>query len=313
MSAAAAKKTASRYMRFNANRSATIQLRDQNQKNMLRKFPDFYTHQIKSHVDESLRLKANEWKYMAGDRVQILSGPEKGRIGKIAAILKESNAVSVEGLGGTSRILIPPQAFYEGQTRPIVDAPNAIPVSNIRLVATVKEENGTEKDVAVHSVSLEGEYYDADYNQFLPVRKLTHDRSVEIPWPRPAKPLAESEFATRADVVEERTFFPKSVLEPPLPPAAVSQIRNPYSRFKRRPVITAEDLHEMTVPVMPLTPGKKKYLAAVEALKKETEPKKVKIVDPAKKKEIEDFIGAEIQKGLQKRLIEEKAALQQYQ
>lgn len=159
----------------------------------------------------------------------------------------------------------------------------------------------------MHSVELDGEYYDADYNKFLPVRRLTHDPTVVIPWPRPRKPLAASQYATPADIVEERTFFPSSILEPPMPEAAVSQVRNPYSKFKRRPKITAQDLREMTAPEMPLSATKKAYLAEMKAKHERSQ------VDPKVLKEVEDFIGQEIEKGLQKRMIEEKLALEQYQ
>lgn len=68
---------------------------------MLRKAPEFFKVQMQNNVDETKRLKDNEWKFMPGDRVQVLSGPEKGRVGKISSLMKESNGVTVEGLGGT--------------------------------------------------------------------------------------------------------------------------------------------------------------------------------------------------------------------
>lgn len=160
----------------------------------------------------------------------------------------------------------------------------------------------------MHSVDLDGEYYDTDYNKFLPVRRLTHDPSVIIPWPRPKTPLAASEFATPADIVDERTFFPSTILEPPVPVAAISQIRNQHSRFKRRPKITAQDLREMTAPEMPLSATKKAFLAEMKAKHQKAGPKSAEL-----SKEVEDFIGKEIEKGLQKRIIEEQMAYQQYQ
>lgn len=298
-------KNPSRYYRYFANRKLTLQQREQERQTVLRRAPEFFKVQLQNNVDETVQFKDREWKYMPGDRVQVLSGEDKGKVGKIASLAKDSNAVYVEGLGGTTRVVVPPHAFFPGQTRPVVDAPNMIKAENIRLVASIREENGAEKDVAVHSVSLSGEYYDADYNKYLPYRRLTHDPEVIIPWPRPENPLAKSEFATPADVVEERTFFPNSILEPPLPEAALSQVRNKYSRFKRRAPITAKDVREMTAPEMPLTATKKAYLAELKA--KRSAPR------PQLNTEITDFIGDEIAKGLQKRLIEEEQHYQQYQ
>lgn len=96
-----ASKNVSRYARYFKNRSLTLQQREHEHKNMIRKAPDFFKMQMQHNVDETLRLKDNEWKFMPGDRVQILEGAEKGRVGKVSSLMKESNGVTVEGLGGT--------------------------------------------------------------------------------------------------------------------------------------------------------------------------------------------------------------------
>lgn len=303
-----AKGNVSRYLRYYKNLEKRPQQRAIRRLEMTKQVPEFYKNMIEHNVDKTEMLKPNEWLFKTGDRVQIQTGADKGRVGKISQIFEESNRVVVEGLGGSTRVLLPTQAFQPGQTHPIVNMPNSIPVNDLRLVVSDVNEEGKEKDYVVHSLTLEGEKYDPDYNDFLPIRRLANDPDTIIPWPRPEEPLKPSVFATSADVVGQRTFFPNSLLEPPIPTAALSQIRNVHSKFKRRPVVTAEDLKRMTPPVMPTPLGKKEYKAKLAAVKRT-----VKKAEGKEWKDIQDFVGSEIEKGLQDRLVQEEAALHQYQ
>ncbi|VVT44354.1 uncharacterized protein SAPINGB_P000388 [Magnusiomyces paraingens] len=292
-------------------------------------YPEFIRHQMFPHdtyIPEKERLQADEWPLMLGDRVQVVKpnkgfSDDRGKVGKIVHIDTRANMVFVDGLGGTKRLVVPPQSFSEGQTRPVVDVPQGMPIKNVRLVVTVpaEEDGQPDKDVAVHSLFIdkENKYYDPDYNQFLSTRVLEHDREVEIPWPRPAKllePTTDTELTTAAGVASERTFYAKSLVEPPVPVAALPQIRNIHSKFKRHKLITPQDILRFTTPVMPTPPAKKAYLAkAEERFGSDKSKVRPKHLDDSEFAEIEDFIGKEIEKGLERRLTEETQAYAQYQ
>lgn len=297
-----------------------------NTQRMIRMSPHFLQVQFPADkvVADSDKIPADKFPYKVGDRVQIVRANkeapnEVGRVGKIASLDIGSHSLMVEGLGGTVKTIVPPQAFFEGQTSPIVDFPKSLHISQVRLVASVAdEETGREKDVAIHSlkVDTENKYYDADYNEFLPTRVAKHDESIVIPWPRPEKPLQKSKFATEAELVQERTFFPKTILEPPVPKAALGQIRNEHSRHnKNKEPITAEDIAKILAPEMPIPKSKREYLEKrAERFGPDGEKVKHKIIeDPELLAKIEEFVGREIEKGLEKRSFEEEKAYSQYQ
>ncbi|CAN6674636.1 large ribosomal subunit protein uL24m [Trichomonascus vanleenenianus] len=275
--------------------------------NQFKHIPPFMQTQYKLEVPEEKMIQ--DPLFVEGDRVQIIKGKDRGKVGKIHSVFKRGNAVFVEGLGGTTRVVIPKPMWLEGQTKPVVNIPNPIPYENIRLVSQIKDESGKIEDVAVHSFVLEGKYFDQDRNQMMPIRRAKHDKSIIIPYPLPPQPLEPSkpELATPADEVDRRTFFPPPILESPVAMAALDQIRNPYSKWNKhkkvRP-ITEIEAQLFSPPEMPKTPATKKLL---EELAKMPKPKPVEFT-----KEMEEYIAAEIEKGLTKRAAEETDALKHY-
>lgn len=348
MSATREAKKMTRYTRYFVKQNK--QLETNYRESMMKAFPKFMQQELypngKYTADEDL-LKDDQWPFMVGDRVQVIvpntnnnnnsnnsrrsssnsdsHDNDTGKVGRITSLNRRANAIYVEGLGGTRKTLVPPHAFFKGQTKPVVDVPKSIPVKNVRLVVSIAETDsegneieGKEKDVVVHSVFIdrENKYYDPDYNQFLPTRVLNHDREVVIPWPRPENLLEPSPAAlsTASGIVGERTFFPTSILEPPLPVAALAQVRNIHSKFKRHKLITPMDIFKFTEPSMPITSSKREYLKKrEERFGPNAEAIRPKKLEGQEFADIEEFIGTEIEKGLENRNIEENRAYSQYQ
>lgn len=281
-------------------------------------------------VSQDDQIGDDKWPIKIGDRVQVMTPnpdvpDDKFKVGKVTALARETNGVYVDGLGGTIKTIIPPQGFFENQKTPVIDLPRPVPIKNIRLVVSTREENPEtgaieEKDLAVHSVEIDAKnkYYDADYNQFLPRRTLRHDLDTEIPWPRPEKPLAPSSgpLTTNSELSARRTWFPQSLLEPPVPAGALSQIRNPYSKFKRNTrvhyTVSQEEAQRVLakMPKMPVPKQKKEYQRMFKDAMEKARPKALTKEELA---EIENFVGVAIEDGLEKRRIEEEKHYQMYQ
>ncbi|ANB11336.1 mitochondrial 54S ribosomal protein YmL40 [Sugiyamaella lignohabitans] len=278
------------------------------ERNMEKASPAFFRFQSKYQVKEVARLKNDELPFVVGDRVQMIRGPERNKIGIIRAIYDNGNAYMIEGLGGSEKFVLPRELWSEGHSKPVVTVPTPVHYKNLRLVTKIKEEDGTEQDVAIHSIKYEGTYFDHHTNSVRKIRRAAHDSSIVIPYPRgePVKPSKEM-LATPADVADERTHFVTSILDSPVPIGAMDQIRNPYSRFRRikdGAKVTAQDLRKLAPKTMPHSPATKKLLESLAQLpKKHTVPFT---------KDIESFIGHEVEKGLQKRVAEETAALASY-
>lgn len=276
------------------------------EQNMMKSSPPFYQFQLKSNVREEDRVK--NMPFVVGDRVQMTRGPDKNKIGIIRALYESGNSYIVEGIGGTERLVLPRELWYEGQNKPVVNFPKPVSYKDLRLVTKVRNEDGTEEDVVIHSLELKGSSYDKHTNQMRPIRRAKHDNSIIIPYPRgePVK-ATESDLATPADVVDERTNFVTSILDNPIPIGALNQIRNPYSKYrwlKNAPKLTERDMKWATPKSMPKTPATKALLEKLAQL-----PPKHKTPFS---KDIENFIGEQIKQGLQKRAGTESKALDQY-
>jgi len=65
------------------------------------------------------------------DKVKILSGKDRGKIGKVLQVLKTENKISIEGLNLLIKHLRPRRANEKGQR---IEFPAFINVSNVALV-----------------------------------------------------------------------------------------------------------------------------------------------------------------------------------
>ncbi|KAI1863954.1 hypothetical protein JX265_005043 [Neoarthrinium moseri] len=167
-----------------------------------------------------------------GDRVVLLEGPDKGRIGKITDVQKQTMEVIVGGLN-KSNIRMPVQ--FVGKDKPpgiAIELP--IPISAVRLVHPIRDPNtGETKDVIINQLRHSGFFHDRISGQ---VRwsRLVPGLNVTIPWPsKPAKEATDHKVDTLRIDVEERTFVP-TLLRPPMPEDVIDELRNKYSRFRTR-------------------------------------------------------------------------------
>lgn len=270
--------------------------------------PEFMRIQMDMTVEEDEQIKQPH--FDTGDRVQITKGKDKGIIGKIVAMHKQGNSAVVDNASETMKMILPKAMWVEGQNKPLIEMPKPVPYENLRLVSQVKNSNGTVEDVAVHSMEFKGSYYDSDRNKIMPIRRSKHDHSITIPWPIPSEPLKETEssLATSKDAVEERTYFPDTIVKGPVKAAAMNQIRNPYSswnKHKKVRGITTEEADLFTPPEMPLSPATKELFNQLQNM-----PQKPAVEFT---EEIESFINQQVEQGLQNRLKEETEALKDYE
>lgn len=269
-------------------------------------------------VPEAALVAPSQWKpardlpFTAGDRVQIISGQHKNKIGQILYKYPFGNAFAVNGISGEKVVNSIETKLQVGADdyEPVSELPQVFAYENLRLVSTLKSEAGDEMDVAIHSLSLGHEQYDPASNTHKRVRYATHDSSIQIPWPLiRAQRVAEEKrgLTTDPEVADTRTHYLISAVDAPLPMAAIPQITNLNNRFKRSryaPRVSEQQAAKYRAPEMPLAPQTRKLLAELEKLPK---PEPMEWTP-----EIQAFIGEEIKKGLALRVSKEKEALKQY-
>lgn len=256
--------------------------------------------------------KAQDLPFTIGDRVQVISGKHKNKIGQIIAKYPYGNAFTINGIS-ESKMIHPIETKLqvgEDEYDPISENPESFDYKNLRLVSKMRHESGEEQDVAIHSISLGPEKYNPASNKHERVRYATHDPSIVIPWPL-VKPQrveeSKASLTTSPEIAEVRTHFVPSAVEPPMPIGAITQITNLNNRYKRSRYakrISQRDVAKYSAPEMPLNPSTRKLLEDIKNLPK---PEPVPFTE-----EIRDFIGAQIKQGLIERTKKEKEALKQY-
>ncbi|KAI0378301.1 hypothetical protein F5Y04DRAFT_153100 [Hypomontagnella monticulosa] len=167
-----------------------------------------------------------------GDRVVLLDGPDKGRIGKIMDIVYDKAEVTVEGLN-KSNIRIQPAIRNEGDPT-MVNMELPIPISGVRLVHPLRDPTtGVTRDVIINQLVHGGFLHDRVSGKRRWSR-IVPGLNVSIPWPKKEeREIKDYSCDTLRIDVEEKTFVP-TLLRPPMPESVIDELRNRYSRFRTR-------------------------------------------------------------------------------
>ncbi|KAI1147235.1 KOW domain-containing protein [Nemania diffusa] len=168
-----------------------------------------------------------------GDRVVLLDGPEKGRIGEIMHIQRDSAEITVKDLNKSNIRLAEYTVIEENGARTTtLEIP--LPISAVRLVHPITDPaTGITRDVIINQLA----------HRDLITDRLTGKRTwkrvvpglnISIPWPeKPEQEPPTHKVDTRRIDVENKTFVP-TLLRPPMPESVIDELRGRYSRFRTR-------------------------------------------------------------------------------
>ncbi|KAK8094535.1 kow domain-containing protein domain-containing protein [Apiospora hydei] len=167
-----------------------------------------------------------------GDRVVLLHGPDKGKIGRIQNINQDDASVVVEGLNKSNIKL--PSAFTNENNPPVMNIELPIPISGIRLVHPVFDpKTGVTRDVIINQLVHRSIVHDRLTGK-VEWTRLVPGLNISIPWPKEEeKEVADHKVDTLRIDVEARTFVP-TLLRPPMPETIIDELRNKYSKFRTR-------------------------------------------------------------------------------
>ncbi|KAI1418115.1 hypothetical protein F5Y13DRAFT_150599 [Hypoxylon sp. FL1857] len=191
------------------------------------------------HVTLAMRNRRCQWAGGAfnlnlalGDRVVLIDGPDKGRIGKISSIDYDNAEVTVEGLNKSNfRSSV---AVREEDDFTLLNMEVPIPISRIRLVHPLKDPvTGVTRDVIINQLVHSGMIHDRVSGKRRWSR-IVPGLNVSIPWPTKEEPdIKDYACDTLRIDVEEKTFVP-TLLRPPMPESVIDELRGKYSRFRTR-------------------------------------------------------------------------------
>ncbi|EHK97991.1 putative 54S ribosomal protein L40, mitochondrial [Glarea lozoyensis 74030] len=174
----------------------------------------------------------NIWK---GDRVVILEGPDKGKIGIISAIDGKKAKVTVKDLNRVDIQI--PQVFVEKENpdqRPVSTIDGPMDINSVRVVATIPGKDGNLKDVIVKQfVNTNFRKTRSGYSW----SRMIPGLDIIVPWPkrekRVVKPKADTPSDTLRIDVDVQSYIP-TLLRPPMPRSVIDELRNKFSVFRTR-------------------------------------------------------------------------------
>lgn len=176
------------------------------------------------------------WMHISeGDRVVMLRGRDRGKIGRVRDVDSEKVSVTVEGLNMVD-IHVPSWLMQENQNeRDIVAQARAVPLEDVKLVYPLPDpETGIPRDVIVDRLMCVNRRWDKNLKEWDDGDRVIPGTNTIIPWPEKADPDYEDhEVDTLRISVEEQTFRP-FLIRPPMPMSVIDELRNKYSRFRTR-------------------------------------------------------------------------------
>ncbi|KAF8474936.1 hypothetical protein BDZ91DRAFT_712031 [Kalaharituber pfeilii] len=200
-------------------------------------------------VPREQRIK--HWNIVPKDRVLILKGADKHKIGKVKSILKESNSLIVEGMNMID-IEIPEYLRDAHKDDPTTKQAYTyqreipLPYDDVRLVYPLPNpETGVPEDTIIDQLETKGKCFYRDVN-VRGWKRIVAGTDIVIPWPKgEPKEEVDQECDTRRLDVEHVSYIP-ILLQPPFPEKVIDELRNKYSKFRTRhdPAWLAKKLEE---------------------------------------------------------------------
>ncbi|KFX93125.1 hypothetical protein O988_06975 [Pseudogymnoascus sp. VKM F-3808] len=187
--------------------------------------------------EEKKAVNPSGWRYaniVAGDRVVLLEGADKGRIGKVQSFDKEKQQVTIEGLNMVD-IAVPKwmMASADSDNRPVRSVEKPVSIAAVKLVVPLPDpETGTVRDVIVRDIENSKIYHEKSGG--VRFTRMIAGLNTVIPWPKTApKEHTDHDADTLRIDVETRTFLP-TLLKPPMPESVIDELRNRFSIFRTR-------------------------------------------------------------------------------
>ncbi|KAK7748037.1 hypothetical protein SLS53_001289 [Cytospora paraplurivora] len=181
----------------------------------------------------------------AGDRVAIMEGPDKGKIGTVKFLNEEQGTVALEGEHLQHNFTVPEYMSKLQETGSAVYSQLAeyrVPFQAIRLVYPLKDPaTGKVRDVLINELVARN-YYKDKVTGRESWSRVVPGLNIEIPWPKAFEDAQRQDMEGTFDDhecdtlridVEEKSFVP-TLLRPPMPSEVIDELRNRYSKFRTR-------------------------------------------------------------------------------
>jgi len=176
-----------------------------------------------------------KWFHIAEyDRVVVVRGRDKGKIGIVNEVNKEKVTVQVRDMN-MADINVPAWMQSERNMASLSPLAINIPLFDVRLIYPLPDpKSGAFRDVIIEQLVCVDRKWDRVKKEYDAGQRMIPGTDTLIPWPDTLPPEYEDyEADTLRISVEEETFRPY-LLERPMPASVIDELRNKYSRFRTR-------------------------------------------------------------------------------
>jgi len=189
------------------------------------------------HMNLAERQEANKpkWNHIVeGDRVVVIKGREKGKIGLVENMDNDRGFVQIKDVN-MGDVNIPEWAQQEDNMEARTSRPFSILYEDVRLVYPLpNEETGVPQDVIIDRLERVNEQWDDVKRVWDKGERSIPGTNTLIPWPESIAPEeTDHEDDTLRISVEEETFRPH-LMFPPMPTSVIDELRSKYSKFRTR-------------------------------------------------------------------------------
>ncbi|TKA81566.1 hypothetical protein B0A55_03016 [Friedmanniomyces simplex] len=170
-----------------------------------------------------------------GDRVVVIKGRDKGKIGDCIEVMRDQGCVRVKGVNVVDVIIPDWMRSEQGLQEELSASSHALPLDSVRLVYPLADPaTGIPRDVVIERLININFSFDKVKKEWTVGDRLIPGTNIIIPWPPKADPIYEDyQDDTLRITVEEQTFRP-FLLHPPMPLTIIDELRNKYSKFRTR-------------------------------------------------------------------------------
>lgn len=196
---------------------------------------DVFTYQL-PELDPEARPK---WMHISvGDRVVVIRGRERGKIGTVDDVTQERASVRVKGVNVVD-LNVPAWLQQEvsagEEPTPVQAMARPLSMHDVRLVYPLPDpETGIPRDVIIDRLVHVNYTFDKSKKEWTQGDRLIPGTNTLIPWPEKTEPhMEEHDIDTPRFTVDEQTNR-TCLLHVPMPLGVIDELRNKYSRFRTR-------------------------------------------------------------------------------
>ncbi|BFZ58877.1 hypothetical protein PYCC9005_005943 [Savitreella phatthalungensis] len=190
--------------------------------------------------------KIKYWNIAVGDTVRVITGPSKGKVGKVQEVLPSKNKIVVGGVNVVRKMLPLVVAQASGLESQRFEYAAPIHYSNVQLVGEIPVSSvdptpdSPKRTVFVKRVARGRTFFNKE-RHLLTWRRWIPGEKVFLPWPRlgvseASKREVEGVDTSAGDL--KATTFIETLHTPPVPHEVADALRNKYSKHKWQKVGT---------------------------------------------------------------------------